>query len=351
MNSKDKVILLIVKDEAIIRHLKNSLSKTLESFKFKIVSAADEIDALKLFELYQPSVVFIEAKLQILNGFSLCAIIRGSKGGEKSTIYMIVNKDSCTETCENVDCFLAESFNEKFLSVQINRLFYKEKMIDELKKISDIQRLKMQQQKLLPRRVNNDVFEVSYIYSPFCDLSGDCLDYWSGQDQNGLYGFIFDVMGHDICSSFMVSEVRAFFRWGFKFYQAKKYQSLTEIMQTVNEEMFRLHDNDTTTVAAVAFYLDFTNETLTYCSAGIPAFHVKKRDVYEEIKMRNYLIGYKENSKFVEHQIPVKDVDEIVFSSDGLSDLLYQSTQELDVPKHDDVSAIFINLKRKRKDD
>ena len=51
-------------------------------------------------------------------------------------------------------------------------------------------------------------------------------------------------------------------------------------------------------------------------------------------------------SRFQEQQLPLTDVDTIVFSSDGLSDLLLSEWQEAKLPssKHDDVSAIYIKI-------
>ena len=51
-------------------------------------------------------------------------------------------------------------------------------------------------------------------------------------------------------------------------------------------------------------------------------------------------------SRFKEQQLPLADVDTIVISSDGLSDLLLSEWQGERLPssKHDDVSAIYIKI-------
>lgn len=344
-----KDILLIQKNEESVKKFKDILVELKKEIDINIIATSDEIESLKLYERYQPAVVIIDAEMKVLNGFSLSAILRGMRGGEKCIIYMIVDdeKDYSKCDCENIDFFLKVGFNARFLKVQLKRFFKREEMYDEE---SDIQRAREQQEGLLPDKILDSNFEVNYLYSPFKDLSGDCLDYWCGEDKDGLYGFLFDVMGHDMCSFFQVSEVRAVFRYGFRFYQMwqKGFESLSAINENVNKEIFRLHNEDNiSTIAAVVFYLDFKAQKLIYCSAGIPSFLLKKKNGYgyEEIKMKNYLIGYKEDAKYTEHEISLKDVDEIIFTSDGFSELLNKT--EMKKAKHDDVSAIFIGLKRK----
>ena len=96
----------------------------------------------------------------------------------------------------------------------------------------------------------------------------------------------------------------------------------------------------------VIFYFDFEKNILHYCSAGIPSFYIKRGSKMEEILMENYLIGYEPDVGFDEKALELEDIDEIIFSSDGLSELLFKDMQDTDPAKHDDVSAILVKLKR-----
>ena len=185
------------------------------------------------------------------------------------------------------------------------------------------------------------------VYSPFSELSGDGLDYWTGEDEHGLYGLLFDCTGHDIVSFLQVGEIRALLKKGCKYYQSNVYKSLSEIMQNVNTDLFGLHGDDTICTAAIIFYFDFKKNILHYCSAGIPGFYVKYQNaaVIKKIECRNYLIGYTPDATFKTQTLALNDVNEVIFSSDGFSELLFIKGN-IDLAKHDDVSAILITLKR-----
>lgn len=77
---------------------------------------------------------------------------------------------------------------------------------------------------------------------------------------------------------------------------------------------------------------------------------------YRQIECENPLIGFAPNemlvdvigdNPFVERQLKITDINEIIFSSDGFNEIVYHHD---DLPKkmakHDDVSAITIKLKR-----
>ena len=108
--------------------------------------------------------------------------------------------------------------------------------------------------------------------------------------------------------------------------------------------------SELTPAAAVAFYVNFKENQLKYCTAGIPSFFVKYvgEHGYDKIDCCNYLLGMFQDVSFDEKELSLVGIDELVFSSDGFSEILYHQ-HELDAfqeAKHDDVSAITIQLKR-----
>ena len=102
--------------------------------------------------------------------------------------------------------------------------------------------------------------------------------------------------------------------------------------------------------AAVVFYIDCVNGELTCCSAGIPALYIR-RTAEPELKphlMRNYLLGYEPNVDYDEIKVDLSNVEELMFTSDGFSELFFHKNclPKRNIAKHDDVSAIKINFKR-----
>jgi len=297
------------------------------------------IDGLMAYKKYRPFLTLIDAALPQLNGCSLTAILKGMPAIPNGAIYVIGNS-----FMDNVkaDAYISRPINKNQFIAQIRD--YIEQYQMKIEHSSEIERAKIKQEAILPADINAKNFHVDYIYSPFSGLSGDCLDYWYTNTKQGLYGFIFDCAGHDICSFLQVYEIRALIKSGFKLYQFGK-SDLAGILEYANSEIFALHTEEVTAVAAVVFYLDFAQQSLHYCSAGVPSFFVRKtgeQDVHE-VKMQNYLLGYEPDIKFDEKVLKLDGIDRIVFSSDGFSELLFLNQKNA---KHDDVSAIIIELSK-----
>jgi len=341
---KNDLILIVLESEQSALQMKTFVQTELQQYHIEAMIADDAMDGLMKFRQYSPCLVIISSELQPLNGYSFSSIVKGTRTGEQCCVFMVI--DGMPIPNSKVDYYIVKPLKQELLALQLQSFFEKRNMA--LFHQDEITRAKHKQNQLLPKELSTDAFKVDYIYSPFSDLSGDCLDYWHGESQIGLYGFLFDCTGHDICSFLQVSEVRTIFRWGFRYYQTGLYKSLAEIMENVNIELFNSHGDNVSCVAAIAFYLDFQSNTLRYCSAGIPTFYTRATGAteYSQVEMSNYLIGYEPDADFEESQLSLDGIDEVIFSSDGFSELLFKKANHLQNPKHDDVSAIFIHLKR-----
>ncbi|MEN6623284.1 MAG: SpoIIE family protein phosphatase [Smithella sp.] len=326
----------------------NFVKNALHKYEVEIVLAETAFEGLIKFGQYAPCLVIAAANLPTLNGYSLSAIIKGAPKGDACSIYMVINNNELTiPNAAGIDYLVMQPIQWELLAMQLQCFFEKRAMAEY--HLSEIIRAKNRQNELLPHKLQTESFTVDYIYSPYNELSGDCLDYWYGRNENGLFGFIFDCTGHDLCSFLQVSEIRTIIRWGFRCYQQQSlYDDLGDIMKNVNTELFYSHGDNVSCVAAIIFFLDFKTNQLHYCSAGIPSFYIKKAssDQYTEVEMENYLIGYDPKADFIEKSLSTEKVDEVIFSSDGFSELLFK--KDIKNPKHDDVSAIFIQLKKQK---
>jgi hypothetical protein len=229
--------------------------------------------------------------------------------------------------------------NALFMQVQI--FIAQKKMRTQY--ADEIERAKSKQKMLIPPRLETEKIQVDGIYSPFSLLSGDGIDFWLSEDS--LYGFLFDCTGHDIVSSTEAGTVRTLLRTGFKFFQQLDW-TLSDILKNANEISFSVSGDDALCAAAVIFYFDLKNNELRYCSAGMPNFYVRKKDGLHEVKMNNFLLGYEANAEYAEKSLKLSDIDEVIFLSDGFSELLF-SEIKTNMAIHDDISAIFVKLKEK----
>ncbi|WP_196601150.1 SpoIIE family protein phosphatase [Pectinatus frisingensis] len=341
MNYENSILLVTQKPQKIIY----CLDKVLKEYHISIYVAKSGLEGISKYTEKVPTMVLIDNNLPDLNGMSFTSILKDTKTGHNCVVY-VFNVDKFLQNTK-ADYFFPKVDNDNLtecLRLQVKAFFDKRAL--QSQHSDEIARARLKQNEILPERVETNIFQVDNVYSPFSELSGDGLDYWTGEDKKGLYGLLFDCTGHDIVSFLQVGEIRALLKKGCKYYQSGVYSNLSEIMKSANEDLFALHGDDTICTAAVIFYFDFEKNILHYCSAGIPSFYIKRGNKMEEILMENYLIGYEPDVEFDEKVLELEDIDEIIFSSDGFSELLFKDIQDTDPAKHDDVSAILVKLKR-----
>lgn len=306
--------------------------------------AEDGISGIEKYTKYTPCLVFIDCQLPDFNGMSLASIIKDTEDGEKSSIYLY-NTEKILHNTKADYFFLTLDEQELKVNMYARVEQFLENHFMKKQHSSEIERAKINQYERLPDNMNHTAFQVNILFSPFAELSGDGLDYWIGEDETGLYGFIFDCTGHDIVSFTMAGQIRTLLKKACRVFQMGIMHQLSDVMADVNHDLFDI-DVDPIPTAAIVFYIDLRENILRYCTAGIPAFYVRQEKQLKAVPTRNYLLGYEPEVEYTEKRMSLKEVDEIIFSSDGFSELLFGQLPKKDMAKHDDVSAILIRLKR-----
>ena len=317
------------------------LQKTLQPMlpDVKIVVAEDAMQAFRRFIKLHPMAVLADAGLAPINGFSFLSVLRGFTAADLCPIYIVA------------------ADKEKHLPVKIDRIFSArfspQAFVEQLKHdvaccqvmpmhMTGYERTVCEQTQQLPTTICRPDIEVSHIYSPYGDFSGDFLDYW--MDGQRLYGFLIDCTGHDINSFSQVREMKIIYHLKFRQYAA----ALEKVMEEINQAIFDEYGARRPLSAGLVFSLNLNQEKLTYCSAGIPEFCVFRDNRYETVPMENYLIGFSREAVFTAREMSLSGISDIIFATDGLMDLMDKSTNELECAKHDDTTAIFVKIKRER---
>jgi len=334
-------ILIVMREPA---QISTWVSDALKEYDIKIHLAKTGLTGFVMFNEHLPSLVIVDNDLPDLSGMSFSSILKDMDKGACCTIYVL----GVTSLLQNAkaDYYFPKELNKDLFSMQIRTFFDQEVMKSQHS--DEITRAKMKQNEFLPEKLETVNYKVDTIYSPFGELSGDGIDYWYGEDKNGLYGLLFDCTGHDIVSFLQVAEIRALLKRGCKYFQLGINHHLSDILKNANEDLFAVHGDDTICTAAIVFFFDFKENILHYCTAGIPSFFIRYRGSPEmqEILMENFLIGYEPDVEFEEKEVSLKGVEEVIFSSDGFSELLFQHMDKTaEQAKHDDVSAILIQMK------
>lgn len=328
-------VLAIVKEDTINK-LKR-ISTDLSNRNIEINIASNVLHGLHLFLIYKPHILILDYELK---GYFIAETI-GNMNKQNTIIYMLKNNDNNFD--ENmhgyIDFYIPKPFNETFFKFSL--ISYVKKYLYVVNDNNELRRALDKQIQSLPIIINDNNLMINYIYSPFNKLSGDKLQIL--KVNNIYYGIVIDCVGHDLLAWQQTGAVEIMFKYALKFLKQGIFKNIIEVLEHVNknlvpEEMY---------VAATIFELDVMNNTLKYASAGIPSFFIKYRNDnnYKEILMRGKVLGYKFDAKYKEEEIDLSNVNDIVFTTDGLIEILTTNK----ILKSDDVSAFFITLKEKKK--
>lgn len=344
--SNRKAVLLIMGKEMLSK-MAVFCASVLKQEKAEILKATSGLDGILAYNRHLPCLVIVEDELPDMPGSAVCGILKTSPNGGESVSVFFVGKSSSYLYGTNADCFFPKPVKFSSAAV-IMREFFARRWMHRSAFILDIEKAKLKQKESLPEKIETDRYTASHIFSPFSELSGDGLDYWQGEVSGDLYGFLFDCTGHDFAASLQTSELHTVLRIHFDSYESGKVPSLGALLCNVNNDQFTAKGDDPVPVEAVLFHICFKDASLRYCSAGMPCFYADYGTGYKRIGMHNPLIGSWRGAKYQDRVLPLSGVRRILFASDGLSEILFQTGKKSPSgdAKHDDVSGIAIDLKR-----
>lgn len=328
-------ILLIKKDsQSLVDRLQELLGNSV-----RIRASTTGMDGLDAYQQYHPLIVIVDEDLPDFNGLSIATILKDVENEPCCLVYLLIHNALLEHT--RADRYIAANIPMDIFLAQIRTDF---KLLMRQETSESYQNAIRMQNDMLPRAIETPAFRVGSIFSAYNRLSGDSINYWV--NNNNLYGYLADCEGHDLASYGQVGSTWLSLKKAMWSYQVGIHSQLSDVMSVVNQDYVTLYDR-TTIVPSIAFCLDCQAGILKYCPAGIPELFIRQRGKqYEPIDLQSPLLGYEMESQFREYNLPLQNVDSIVFSSDGLSDLLRSEWQETALPmsKHDDVSAIYIRF-------
>lgn len=339
---KERILLVDSEPEKILGWLKLWLVK----YDISIHTAESGIQALVKYNKYLPGLILIAADLPDMSGMTLSSIIKDSQSGKNTVIYLYNLKEIMQNT--KADFFFNATSEEKFcdaLHAQIVN-FYNVRFMHTNHSM-EIMRAIAQQYEKLPMAYEGKYFSVTPVFSAYGELSGDSYDYWEDESGN-LYGLLFDCTGHDFLSFSQVSNMRTLLKKDMRMYEMNVYRSLSEVLETVNSDLFAV-DQEPENPVAIVFKLDIVQGVFEYSTAGIPGIIVKRRGEKnsEVLDASSFMLGDLTNATFDNYCIGLADVEEITVCSDGLYELTYNKevVEDSQIAKHDDVSAIILQFK------
>ena len=349
---KKPVILVVHRNyEKLIQQIDYSLDNAAS-----LHGAADGLEALLKCQQLHPALVIVDIDLPDFSGMAVASAIKDNK--EAQALVYLTGLEGLLENTK-ADRYLPYGMSYELFIAQLKSDFQQilggEKLDEGMENA-----IARQYDWLVPaysREETGGAFAVNRILSPYYHLSGDGLFYTllksntdvHSDNKDGLYGFIFDCVGHDLFSYGQAMNTLYILKTYMWQYQAGVYDTLDKVIKSVNKEILSNFDSSTL-IPTLCFFMDIKAWKLIYCSAGIPSLLVKYKDHSrrENISCRSYMIGYDRDASWHEDVMDLSHVEEITFITDGLNDLWREKMESTDEPmafaKHDDISAIFIKI-------
>ena len=346
---KNKNTLLLIAGKNEISNIAPFCHSLLSEEGTKIITASTAIDGIFAFFQYAPCIVIVDDSLPDMRGSSVCSILRDSARSEELAANIFFIGDSSSYIFRTfANFFFQKPLQYNLLGNVLKEFFYRRKIQNPLT-VQQIGTSVLRQRSELPKPIVTSRFAVSNVFSAFSELSGDGLEYWLGKNGTDLYGFIFDISGHDILAFTSTSQFKALLKIPFGHYEKGLIPSLGIVLHNVNNDLFTATNGDPSPVAAVLFHFSFEDNTLYYTPAGMPCLYADYGEGFTPIKMRNPVIGGFQNVDYENYSLPLGGVERVMFSSDGMSELLTLEPGEVpptELAKHDDVSVVIVSIKR-----
>nr|WP_262926662.1 PP2C family protein-serine/threonine phosphatase [Alkalibacillus aidingensis] len=150
-------------------------------------------------------------------------------------------------------------------------------------------------------------------------VSGDSYGYDYNEENNSLFIYLVDVMGHGVATALQTSTISLLFKQ-----IARENLSVKEKVEWVNQACMPIFPSS---YFATAFCADINLSTgeVNYVAAGINYFAYGKNGQIHENKVFGPLIGISTDMSFEEHTLHLDAGDSLYLLTDGLYEELHQT--------------------------
>ncbi|MCK5535349.1 SpoIIE family protein phosphatase [bacterium] len=198
----------------------------------------------------------------------------------------------------------------QYIDTDESRIFLQQRnkqIINELEFASKIQQALVAYPAINDKRIN-----VSSLYIPSEELSGDFFDLVQ-LDENRYGIFIADVSGHGVSAALLSSMLKAYFR-----IYAYPIMQPSILLKKINDEIIKL-DLSGLYFTSIYAILDLKEKYITLSFAGHPpVLFITKNMEIKEIKMNGFMAGIFENAEFKNTSIPIQSGEKYFFYTDGI---------------------------------
>lgn len=190
---------------------------------------------------------------------------------------------------------------------------------------------KQVQFKMLPQQTFRcGDYHFNHALYPSNFMSGDFVDYFCADDDRVVF-YIADVSGHGVASAFVTVYLKRFISTYLEHYQRGSSDIITDpaaLLSALNNELLR--EKITKYIALFYAVLDTRTNEITYANAGAfpwPLVQQHQHTAYLELKSTP--VGMFDFASYHNQTLIMADNSALLLFSDGILDLLPQTTTEL----------------------
>ena len=320
--------ILVVDDDAGSRRI---LVRTLSSTGYDCRESDSGIEALKLVQREQPSLLLLDFDMPVLNGAEVLkrlrsdsnpavaqipAIMLTGHGGEESEVL-------CLEA--GADDFVTKPINAAVLRARIETQLRLRSMRRQLQQQNDeleewrrnlerdLAAARLTQQSLIPPKPPRlPGWQVADYYRPVIQVGGDIYGWLRVRDGRILF-WIADATGHGASAALLTALAKLLFHHG-----GAEHNAPTALMKAVNND-FRSIFGARSFMTAMCVALDPVTGRASVVGAGHPPLLISRQDgTSESIPSVAPPLGLLEHAQFSETIVDLTGGDGFLLHSDGL---------------------------------
>jgi len=311
--------ILIVDDEEVnLQVLTNYLS--LEGFRIEIASGG--VEALNYMEAHElPDMLLLDVMMPVMSGYEVCRILREKYPSYQLPILMLTAKnrtqDIMTGFQAGANDYITKPFDRSELLSRVRNLIglkWSVKSYNELSLLKEeLSIARKIQQAIIPAETPMMTgLTIEALYEPMLAVGGDFYDFCRVDDD--IMGiFIADVTGHGVPAAIIGSMLKAAFSMS-----RDRVSDPAALLKNINDVMFN-HISGRFVSACYTFIDNRRGKLITSGAAHWPLYIWRKetREMFE-VMAKGRLIGYQENSQYINKEFEMRKGDRICFFTDGI---------------------------------
>jgi len=320
--NKQEVLILLVEDELNIAKLfQHNLGKA----GFKCEHANNGIEGLRLAKEIKPSLIISDVMMPEMDGYEFRKSLLEDSELKSIPFVFLTAKGAEEDILQGYDLeiedYIIKTSSPKIVIAKVSAILKslekeRVKVVDEVQKAADSMGAKV-----VPDEFPQfEGFSVKHWHLPFKNVpGGDFIDYFKINDDN-LAIVLGDVMGKRWGAWYFAVAYAGYVRSAARFVleTAKDFKP-SEILQKVNESVYKDERISEVFVTLSVIILDRKNKTAKYSGAGdLPIIYKSIKPEY--IQSQGLLLGFSQSGQYEDHEIKLNSGDEIFIVTDGITE-------------------------------